>query len=117
MGMSTTKQEQNKLSETRKKTKFYQNTNSAGASNPGKMLALPSKIVDLLITFPALMKRVTRRGRVMLTGAQVGERFLGRVCVLSFRTRRAQMDACVEDIACEAAAILAEAEAGHFSAE
>ena len=65
----------------------------------------------------ALMERVTRRGRVMLTGAQVGERFLGRVCVLSFRTRRAQMDACVEDIACEAAAILAEAEAGHFSAE
>jgi aromatic-L-amino-acid/L-tryptophan decarboxylase len=64
----------------------------------------------------ALMERVTRRGRVMLTGAQIGERFLGRVCVLSFRTRRAQMDACVEDIACESAAILAEAEAGQFSA-
>ncbi len=53
-----------------------------------------------------LMQRVTARGRVMLTGAQVGERFLGRVCVLSFRTRRAQMQACIEDIAAETAAIL-----------
>jgi len=52
------------------------------------------------------MQRVTARGRVMLTGAQVGERFLGRVCVLSFRTRRAQMQACIEDIAAETAAIL-----------
>ena len=47
----------------------------------------------------ALMERVTARGRVMVTGAQVGERYLGRVCVLSFRTRRAQMDACIEDMA------------------
>jgi aromatic-L-amino-acid decarboxylase len=57
----------------------------------------------------ALMDRVTRRGRVMVTGAQVGERYLGRVCVLSFRSRRAQVEACVEDIAAEAAMLLAEA--------
>lgn len=57
----------------------------------------------------ALMQRVTARGRVMLTGAQVGERYLGRICVLSFRTRRAQMEACIADISAEAAAILAEA--------
>lgn len=50
----------------------------------------------------ALMQRVTARGDVMLTGAQVGERFLGRVCVLSFRTRRAQMETCVQQIAEEA---------------
>lgn len=53
----------------------------------------------------ALMARVTARGRVMVTGAQVGEHYLGRVCVLSFRSRRAQVEACVEDIAAEAAAL------------
>lgn len=53
----------------------------------------------------ALMERVTRRGRVMVTGAQVDKRYLGRVCVLSFRSRRAQVEACVEDIATEAAAL------------
>ena len=57
------------------------------------------------------MQRVTARGRVMLTGAQVGERFLGRICVLSFRTRKAQMQACLEDIAIEAQALLREASA------
>ncbi len=56
-----------------------------------------------------LMENVTRRGRVMLTGATVRDRFLGRVCVLSFRTRMRQMEECVEDIAAEAAAILARA--------
>src|SRR6185436_18222018 len=35
----------------------------------------------------ALMHRVTARGRVMLTGSWAGGRFVGRVCVLSFRTR------------------------------
>lgn len=48
-----------------------------------------------------LLERVTRRGRVMLTGCTVDGRFLGRVCVLSFRTRQAQIDACVEDLARE----------------
>jgi aromatic-L-amino-acid decarboxylase len=56
----------------------------------------------------ALMERVTRRGQIMLTGATVGERFLGRVCVLSFRTRRAQMETCVRQLAEESAALLAE---------
>lgn len=51
----------------------------------------------------ALMRAVTARGRVMLTGAQAGERYLGRVCVLSFRTRRRDMQACIEDLALEAA--------------
>jgi aromatic-L-amino-acid decarboxylase len=59
----------------------------------------------------ALMERVTRRGRVMLSGAQVGERYVGRVCVLGFRTRHAHMQACVEDLAAESAALLAEAAA------
>jgi aromatic-L-amino-acid decarboxylase len=54
-----------------------------------------------------LMERVTDRGRVMITGAQVGERYLGRVCILCFRTRPRHVAACVEDIAAETAAITA----------
>ena len=57
----------------------------------------------------ALMERVTRRGQLMLTAATVGERFLGRICVLSFRTRRAEMELCVRQVAEEAALLLAEA--------
>lgn len=53
-----------------------------------------------------LMDRVTGRGQAMLTGAMVGERFLGRVCVLSFRTRRAAMETCVQHLAEESAALL-----------
>ena len=59
----------------------------------------------------ALMDRVTRRGQVMLTGAMVDTRFLGRVCVLSFRTRRAEMETCVRQLAEESAKLLAEAAA------
>src|SRR5690606_6315534 len=43
-----------------------------------------------------LLARVTRRGRVFITGCHAGGRFLARVCVLSFRTRTAQIDTCVE---------------------
>ena len=37
----------------------------------------------------ALMERTTARGRVMVTGAAAHGRYLGRVCVLSFRTHQA----------------------------
>jgi len=54
-----------------------------------------------------LLDRVNARQRVMLTGCTVGDgRFLGRVCVLSFRTRQDRMDACVEDLAAAASEIL-----------
>ncbi|MGE5361323.1 MAG: pyridoxal phosphate-dependent decarboxylase family protein [Bacteroidales bacterium] len=54
-----------------------------------------------------LLERVNARQRVMLTGCTVDDgRFLGRVCVLSFRTRREQIDACVEDIATAAQELL-----------
>ena len=46
----------------------------------------------------AAMDETSRRGRVMLSGAQVGPRYLGRVCVLSFRTHGEQIDALVEDL-------------------
>jgi aromatic-L-amino-acid decarboxylase len=54
---------------------------------------------------------IARRGRVFLTGCttrvltrgsnESEERFLARVCVLSFRTRQARIDACVDDVAAE----------------
>lgn len=56
-----------------------------------------------------LMDRITARGSIMVTGATVGERFVGRVCVLSFRTRRAQMEECVQQLAEESASLLADA--------
>ena len=48
-------------------------------------------------------------GKVMLTGCTLDGRYLARVCVLSFRTRRAEMETCVQHLAEEAAAILASA--------
>ena len=53
-----------------------------------------------------LMERVTSRGRVMITGCTIDGRVLARVCVLSFRTRQSRIDACVEDVAAETAALL-----------
>ena len=46
----------------------------------------------------ALIDRVNAKGRVMITGAQVGEVFYGRVCVLCFRTRREHVEHGIEDI-------------------
>lgn len=53
-----------------------------------------------------LLTRVTARGRVMITGCMADGRQLARVCVLSFRTRQADMDACVADIAAEVPALI-----------
>jgi aromatic-L-amino-acid decarboxylase len=47
----------------------------------------------------ALMTETTKRGRVMVTGATAHGRYLGRVCVLSFRTHAGEIDALVEDFA------------------
>lgn len=47
----------------------------------------------------ALMERTTARGRVMVTGAATRVRYVGRVCVLSFRTHAKQIDALIEDMA------------------
>jgi len=47
----------------------------------------------------ALMNKTTQKGRVMVTGATAHGRYLGRVCVLSFRTHQAEIDALVEDMA------------------
>jgi aromatic-L-amino-acid decarboxylase len=53
-----------------------------------------------------LLEGVVARQRVMITGCRAGGRFLARVCVLSFRTHEDRIQACVEDIASEAAAAL-----------
>ncbi len=55
----------------------------------------------------ALVERVNARGRVMLSGAMSHGRFLARVCVLSFRTRRRDVEYAVEDLRDAARAILA----------
>jgi aromatic-L-amino-acid/L-tryptophan decarboxylase len=46
----------------------------------------------------ALLEGTTKRGRVMLTGCMAHDRFLGRVCVLSFRTHQQHIDHLVEDL-------------------
>jgi len=53
-----------------------------------------------------LMDRTTARGRVMLSGSRGHGRFLCRVCVLSFRTHQAQIDALVDDVAASIAEIV-----------
>jgi aromatic-L-amino-acid/L-tryptophan decarboxylase len=47
----------------------------------------------------AVMDETSRRGRVMVSGAVAGGRYVGRVCVLSFRTHAPQIDALIEDLA------------------
>jgi aromatic-L-amino-acid decarboxylase len=46
----------------------------------------------------ALMTQTTARGRVMVTGAVARGRYVGRVCVLSFRSHQPQIDWLVEDL-------------------
>jgi aromatic-L-amino-acid decarboxylase len=55
-----------------------------------------------------LMEETTRQGRAMVTGAVARGRYLGRVCVLSFRTHQPHIDALVEDLDRSARAILKE---------
>ena len=52
-----------------------------------------------------LLERVNARRRVMLTGTQIGERFLGRVCVLCFRTHAQHIEYCLEDLEAAAAEV------------
>jgi aromatic-L-amino-acid decarboxylase len=47
----------------------------------------------------AVMEKTTRRGRVMVTGCTAHGRYLGRVCVMSFRTHQRHVEALVEDMA------------------
>ena len=49
-----------------------------------------------------ILDEVNARGRVYLSGAWVAGRYLGRICVLCFRTDRARLDAGLEDLAAAA---------------
>lgn len=51
-----------------------------------------------------LLDRVVARQHVMMSGCQVDGRFLIRVCVMSFRTRRDIIDRLIDEITVEAAA-------------
>ena len=45
-----------------------------------------------------VLARVNQRQRVFLTGATVQGRFVGRACILSFRTHQDRIDALVDDL-------------------
>ena len=47
----------------------------------------------------AIVQKTTARRRVMLTGCETRGRYMGRICVLSFRTHAVQIDALAEDLA------------------
>jgi aromatic-L-amino-acid decarboxylase len=53
-----------------------------------------------------LLAAINARKRVYLTATTVRERFLLRICVLSFRTHRDRMEAALEDIRQAAAEVL-----------
>ena len=55
----------------------------------------------------ALMEQVTARGRVMVTGCTTHGRYLGRVCILNFRTHQRHVDALVDDFAASIDSIVA----------
>ncbi len=61
----------------------------------------------------AWMDAVNQRSRVHLSGTTLDGRFTVRISVLSFRTHRAHVDACIEDLAQTADEVLADA--GHQS--
>ncbi len=59
---------------------------------PGATLAQEDAATRLL------MAETSSRGRVMISGAVAGGRYIGRVCVLSFRTHARQIDDLIEDM-------------------
>jgi aromatic-L-amino-acid decarboxylase len=52
-----------------------------------------------------LLEAVNRRRRVYLTSTTAGGQLLLRICVLSFRTHRDRIAACLEDIRAAAAEV------------
>lgn len=52
-----------------------------------------------------LLHRVRERGQIMMSGCHMGERYLGRICVMSFRTRRKEIELAVEQITAELAGL------------
>ena len=50
-----------------------------------------------------LLAKVAARQRVLLTGTDLADGFVGRICVLSFRTHRDRMEMALEDLRAAAA--------------
>jgi aromatic-L-amino-acid decarboxylase len=46
-----------------------------------------------------LLERVIERGKIMLSGFEHDGRYMGRVCILSFRTRRDRVETCIDHLA------------------
>lgn len=64
--------------------------------NPGGMP--PEDTEDLNRLNRRLMNAINEKKRVFLTGTKVGDRFVIRICVLSYRTHRDRMEICLEDV-------------------
>jgi aromatic-L-amino-acid decarboxylase len=45
-----------------------------------------------------LLERINARGRVMLSATTLGERYVLRICIVSFRTHRDRIDECIASI-------------------
>jgi aromatic-L-amino-acid decarboxylase len=54
-----------------------------------------------------MLARVAARQRVLLTGTELPEGYVGRICVLSFRTHRDRMEMGLEDLRAAAAEVTA----------
>ena len=65
-----------------------------------------STLVEQNTATHELLERVIQRGKVMLSGFHADGRFMGRVCILSFRTRRDRVETCIEHLAEETAAVV-----------
>jgi aromatic-L-amino-acid decarboxylase len=55
------------------------------------------RVHDDDVSTKALLEHVNAKGRVMVSGCTIGDRFYGRVCVLCFRTRQLHIDHFIED--------------------
>lgn len=66
--------------------------------NPGGLEKDDLETEDLNRLNRRLLKAINDRKRVFLTGTKLGDRFVIRICVLSFRTHRDRMEMCLEDI-------------------
>ena len=54
----------------------------------------------------ALIRRINERNRVFLTGTLLGDRFVVRLCILSFRTHKERVEQGIEDIKASVAALM-----------
>ena len=82
---------------------------SAHPSTQSSLHWVQGELAQSLNRVRTLLEQTTKRGRVMLTGCSAGGRFLGRVCVLSFRTHQQHIDHLVDDLTASLSEVLPQA--------